>query len=167
MVAGVILPLQARTDSGAGQSGAPSANPIGANPESISRGQQNYLASCLACHGPGGVEMVPRPRRLMSPADLTLSRARTHRDEDLSHWIQNGFVGPAMPAFADTLDEDEIWDTINDIRSLQNAVVRDIPQPEDCTVEPFTIEEPGPSPIPTHRSLEVRQPCDGHSSRPA
>ncbi len=142
MVAGVILLLQARTDTAATLAGAPSANPIEANSESISRGQQNYLANCLACHGPGGRGDGSQATSLDGPpADLTSSHARSHRDEDLYYWIQNGIVGSAMPAFADSLDDDEIWDTINYIRSLQDAVVRDIPQPEDCTVEPVTIEE--------------------------
>jgi copper transport protein len=141
MVAGVILLLQARIDTAETLAGGPSDNPIEASSESISRGQQNFLANCVSCHGPAGRGDGPQAASLdIPPADLTASHARSHRDEDLYYWIQNGIVESAMPPFADVLDEDEIWDTVNYIRSLQDAVVRDIPQPEDCTVEPITID---------------------------
>jgi len=33
-------------------------------------------------------------------------------------WVSNGFPGSAMPAFADTLSEDERWAVIAYIRTL-------------------------------------------------
>ncbi|MBA3450887.1 MAG: cytochrome c [Chloroflexia bacterium] len=48
-----------------------------------------------------------------------------------------------MPGFGDTLNDDEVRDVIAYVRGLQQTALlaRDAPAPEDCTVEPRTLEE--------------------------
>lgn len=141
-VAGVILLMQSQLDpTAATLAGGPSANPVAADSASITRGQEAYVSACLSCHGAAGRGDGPDAAGLNPPpADFTASHVRAHRDEDLYFWVQNGITGSAMPAFADTLDEQATWDVINYVRSLQDAAPRDIPQPEECDVAPRTIE---------------------------
>lgn len=84
----------------------------------LARGMAIYQNSCMACHGiqgrgdgPLAASMQPRP------ADLTL-HVNQHDDATLMEWVSNGFPGSAMPAFADTLSEDDRWAVITYIRTL-------------------------------------------------
>jgi len=141
MAAGVVLLLQAQIDpAGTTLAGGPSANPVAADAASITRGQEVYLANCLACHGAGGRGDGPAATGLnLPPADFTASHVRAHRDEDLYYWVQNGIASTAMPAFGDTLNADQTWDVVNYVRSLQDATPRDAPSPDECTVAPRSI----------------------------
>lgn len=141
MAAGVILLLQARLGPAGATLGSVSANPIAADTASITRGQSIYSAQCLACHGPGGKGDGPQAAGLNPPpADFTLPHIQTHLDQDLYFWVQNGIQGTAMPAFAGTLNDQQTWDVINYIRSIQAQHPRDAPGPDECTVAPRTID---------------------------
>jgi copper transport protein len=141
---GLVLLLQARLEpAGATLGGAAVTNPIPRDDASVARGQELFMANCAACHGTGGRGDGPAAASLNPPpADLTSSHARLHLDQDLFFWVENGITGTGMPAFGDTLSDDQIWDILNYVRSLQDTALanRDAPGPENCTVAPRTIK---------------------------
>jgi putative copper resistance protein D len=44
--------------------------------------------------------------------------AAGHTDGQLYYWISEGFQGTAMPAFKDTLSDEERWNAVNFIRTF-------------------------------------------------
>jgi mono/diheme cytochrome c family protein len=95
-------------------------NPIPPTAESLAQGQALYEENCLACHGPTGLGNGPvgltlRPR----PANLQVHTVPgVHSDAQLFAWITEGFPDSPMPAFGDTLTEEERWHIVNYIRTL-------------------------------------------------
>lgn len=101
-------------------------NPIPVTAASLARGQEIYQAQCATCHGDNGrgdglAGRFLRPR----PADFRVHMAAGHTDPDLFGWVSNGVQGTAMPAFGDTLSEEDRWHVINYIRQFANATAAD------------------------------------------
>jgi putative copper resistance protein D len=99
------------------------ANPIPATVDSISAGEEVYLNTCAACHGvdargggPQSGTTQVRPPALVGPG----SHLGQHTDGDLHYFIGNGLPG-GMPAWANRLTDDEIWNVINFLRDLHSA----------------------------------------------
>jgi mono/diheme cytochrome c family protein/uncharacterized membrane protein len=94
-------------------------DPIAPDERSLGVGEQVYTNNCLTCHGesgrgdgPVGLRLTPRP------ADLRIHSAPgVHTDGELFYWVSYGFPNSAMPAWKDTLTEEERWDVINYIRA--------------------------------------------------
>jgi DMSO reductase family type II enzyme heme b subunit len=101
--------------------------PAFASAGDVENGALVYDHRCVQCHGvdgdgkgPGADFMLPRPRifgdngsykfRTTPPAELPT-------DQDLFHIISVGIPGSSMPRF-DVLPEQEIWDVIEYIKSL-------------------------------------------------
>jgi mono/diheme cytochrome c family protein len=84
-----------------------------------------YIANRSACHGPDGegdgllAATLERP-----PANFTEQHLDVHTDGDLFWWIENG-ITPVMPAFGNHLDNEEMWHTVNYIRSLRDPELTD------------------------------------------
>jgi putative copper resistance protein D len=86
---------------------------------SIARGGALYRTHCASCHGPGGAGDGPAGAALSpSPADLTARHTGDHTAGDLFRWLSHGTGRSAMPAFGRRLTAEEIWDTINFVRTL-------------------------------------------------
>jgi mono/diheme cytochrome c family protein len=84
-----------------------------------SAGETLYQENCAACHGPEGAGDGPQAAGLSSAVtnfsdQQTMSQRST---DDLYQAIKNG-SGQAMPAFADQLTDDEIWNLADYLRSL-------------------------------------------------
>ncbi len=142
LVLGVVLLLQARVDPASATAEVSSDNPVASDEASITRGAVAFAANCVVCHGPGAKGDGPGGAGLQPPpADLTSPHSQTHQDIDYYDWIRNGKDGTGMPPFRDRLDDHTTWDLVNYLRSLQDAAAaaRDVPGPEQCTVEPRTI----------------------------
>jgi mono/diheme cytochrome c family protein len=95
-------------------------NPVAAGPASIAGGRALYEANCLACHGPTGAGDGPLGLALNPrPADLRAHAVPgVHPDGQLYLWISDGLAGSSMPAFANTLSDEERWHLVNYLRSL-------------------------------------------------
>jgi putative copper resistance protein D len=90
---------------------------------SIAEGAALYAAHCATCHGPGGKGDGPGGAALPKhPADLTGPRAAKPTAGDLFWRITHGIRASGMPAFGETLSEDERWDLINFLRALASGV---------------------------------------------
>ncbi len=91
-------------------------NPVATSAASLARGKKLFQVNCASCHGalgkgdgPAGAALDPKP------ADLTAMAGR-HPDGDFAWKIEHG--RGAMPAWKATLNEAQIWDTVNFIQSL-------------------------------------------------
>jgi len=118
-------------------------DPVPPDERSLASGQQVYTTYCETCHGesgrgdgPAGLRLVPRP------ADLRIHTAPgVHTDGELFYWVSYGFPGSAMPAWKDTLTEEQRWDVINYARATFG-------NPGDSSVTPTPGAGAGPSPSP-------------------
>jgi len=139
LVIGVVLLLQARVSPGS------SAQQVAAAPDpaAVVRGGALFAQNCAACHGTGGKGDGRAGASLNPPpADLTAVHARSHSDADLAFWITQGIQGSAMPAFSDTLSDNQIQDVISYLRDLEAkaGTARDAPGAETCRVTPRSLD---------------------------
>jgi cytochrome c oxidase cbb3-type subunit 3 len=100
----------------AGQVPVPDRNPEAYTPASVARGKNFYLQNCQSCHDEDG---RARSAAVAIAADLTdPSRWKFGTsDPQLFKTIKNG-AGDTMPPFAADLDDEQIWDIVNFIRSI-------------------------------------------------
>jgi mono/diheme cytochrome c family protein len=97
-----------------------SVNPIPPTADSIEQGRLLYQQHCSSCHGPSGGGDGPLAGSLdPPPANLRVHLVPgIHTDAQIFDWITNGFPNSAMPAFDDTLAEQERWHVVNFIRTF-------------------------------------------------
>jgi mono/diheme cytochrome c family protein len=89
------------------------ANPIPPTRSSIERGREIYEQNCQTCHGEYGRGDGPTGRFLRPrPADLQ-QHVTAHTEGQLYWWISKGFPGSAMPAWEDSLSEEDRWNVLN------------------------------------------------------
>ncbi|NOX62213.1 MAG: c-type cytochrome [Chloroflexi bacterium] len=114
---------EASEDHAGGSSDVPAdaaavPNPIDANDESIALGRDIYAANCAACHGDSGQGDGPAAAAFdPPPANLHEDHVQVLSDGALFYIIQNGVEGTGMPAWGETLDEEQIWHVVNFIRT--------------------------------------------------
>jgi mono/diheme cytochrome c family protein len=90
-------------------------NPVVLDNKSIERGRELYSRNCAACHGDNIEGLDAEAAGLeMSPPNLK-KRLRTHSDGDFFWKIKEGRGD--MPSFNDDLSDNQVWQTINYIRS--------------------------------------------------
>ncbi|NOY52406.1 MAG: YHS domain-containing protein [Deltaproteobacteria bacterium] len=94
-------------------------NPVKATKNSIAKGKTIFEQRCIICHGKdakgtGALADSLNPK----PADLTGWMVRMHPDGDIFYKISRG--RGAMPAWKTTTSEEDRWNVINYIRSLNN-----------------------------------------------
>ena len=104
-------------------------NPVPRTAASIARGRALFREDCAVCHGnlgrgdgPAAAGMARRPDDLSRIAPPPV-----FPDGVVAYRISNG--EGQMPAFKETLREDEIWDLLNYIRSLAPRMQGRIEQP--------------------------------------
>jgi mono/diheme cytochrome c family protein len=92
-------------------------NPVNASLRSANRGARLYTQRCTVCHGEEGAGDGPGGRALSpKPANLTVSAVQDQSDGSLFWKIAEG--RGAMPAWKSILDEDQRWNLVNFIKSL-------------------------------------------------
>lgn len=100
-------------------------NPLAGDDSAITKGHALYITHCMECHGEtargDGVEADSLDHAV---TDLT-DEHHANLDDDYMFWRihQGGDIAPfhsAMPSFADTLSDNEIWKTITYLRTLMN-----------------------------------------------
>jgi copper resistance protein D len=97
-------------------------SPIRYDVLSIARGEPIYRENCALCHGADGYGDGPAAESLtIKPANLTGEHLFHHGEGTLFWWVSNGIEGSAMPAFRDSLDEDERWDVLQFLHAQADA----------------------------------------------
>ncbi len=98
-------------------------NPLPRTREIVAQGQELFQANCAACHGPRGYGDGPAGKAL-SPPPANLNRLMKMRmmarDNYLIWTLSEGGKAfqTAMPAFKETLSEEERWKIIWFLRTL-------------------------------------------------
>jgi Rieske Fe-S protein len=88
-------------------------NPFEGDEDAITQGEQLYQQNCVFCHGEGGAgEVLPG-------ADAFAVDQSTWTNTRLFNALNEGIDGTSMPAFGESLTEDERWQVISYIRSLR------------------------------------------------
>jgi mono/diheme cytochrome c family protein len=121
LVAGGVLVVAAVL--GEQTPGSDIVNPIPGTTQSITAGAAIYQANCAACHGAeargggpaAGTTQVP-------PTDLRSGHLNIHTDGDIYYWISNGQPG-GMPAWASRLSENDRWNLVNYLRSINGRAL--------------------------------------------
>ena len=98
-------------------------NPISPDAESLARGKTIYQAKCAACHGESGLGDGPTAEGLDPPPAPIAHTSQMLSEAYLFYRVSAGGnfapFNSAMPAWKEQLSEDERWDVINYIRSLE------------------------------------------------
>jgi putative ABC transport system permease protein len=99
------------------------ANPVKVTPQSIAAGQKLFQGQCVNCHGPAGLgDGKEAPKLNPKPSNLTDgSWKHGATDGEMFTVIRDGAKAngkPAMPSFASKMTAQDIWNTVNYIRSL-------------------------------------------------
>jgi copper transport protein len=114
-IAGLVLASLAAFDPSGGEAVIP--NPVARTPASVARGQELYQQHCVVCHGLSGRGDGPLAATLNPrPADLRRHVA-DHTEGQLWLWVTYGVPGTAMPAFRETLSDEDRWHLINYLES--------------------------------------------------
>ncbi len=99
-------------------SAAGMTNPQQATADSILRGHNLYLANCAACHGINGDGDGPTAAGWLPPLQPLGAVVPHLSDGSIAYDIAVGRAGARMPAFANTLSENDRWDLVNYLRTL-------------------------------------------------
>ncbi len=95
-------------------------NPLPATPENIARGKELYLTNCAPCHGESGLGDGSAAKVLSrKPADLVHGISKMLPEGYIYGTIRDG--GIVMPSLADAMSQDERWQVVLFVRSLQAA----------------------------------------------
>lgn len=92
-------------------------NPRQPTPASVENGGRLFQIYCALCHGPEGKGNGPIAAKFVPPPDITLEFFRQRTDGFLYGTIRDG--GAIMPSQGEGLSQEERWDIVNYLRSLQ------------------------------------------------
>ena len=92
-------------------------NPLGA--EASSQGEKIFKTNCEMCHGPQGHGDGPAGQAL-DPRPRNLAELQTKAGDDFLFWrIREGKPGTSMIAWKGILTDEQIWQVISFIHTLQ------------------------------------------------
>lgn len=95
-------------------------NPIPASPRSLQHGKYIYLTNCIGCHSAAGDGKGPAAR-LVQPQPFNFTQANQQAwlsDGQMYLALLYGVQGTSMPAWGDMLTVNDIWDTVNFLRTI-------------------------------------------------
>lgn len=93
-------------------------NPVPRDTESVEAGRKLYQRHCAGCHGPGGKGDGSLALSGGTPSDLTDDTwEHGSSDGEIFTVIRDG-VSSDMLGYKDKLDEKQIWQLVNFIRSI-------------------------------------------------
>lgn len=104
-------------------------NPVSADAASTERGGKLFEKHCVVCHGPEGRGDGPAGAALKPKPSNLDEMAGQHPEGDLAWKIENG--RGAMPAWKGTLNESQIWDIVNFLKSLAKVTSELISGPHE------------------------------------
>ncbi len=124
-------------------------NPVPADAKSIAEGKELFTAGCAACHGATGrgdgsaASTLERNGVPIRPGNLTDPKLRGQTDGALFWKISQG--NTPMPAWGESLSEEQRWAAVNYVRTLSTQAASNSPvlvaqQPKKKTTKPPDYE---------------------------
>lgn len=116
-------------DKASGQDGYEDVKKLGKNPffgdaAATEKGKALFAANCASCHGdagkgdgPAGAALDPKPRNFTNKAEYKYGTG----DLAIFRTGKYGSKGTGMAGFDGRLSDDEIWQTVNYIKTLQGT----------------------------------------------
>jgi len=103
--------------------GTKDRNPFSASAPNIIEGRQQFQNYCSSCHGPDGLNSGVIFADKMSPPvpPLNSPEVQEFKDGQLKRIIQYGVSPSGMPAWRETLSDDDIWKIVLFIRHLPGS----------------------------------------------
>jgi mono/diheme cytochrome c family protein len=102
---------------------ASQTNPFNEKADAVAAGKDIFTSNCASCHGDSGKGDGPAGASLNpKPADLTEPAKNDSDGELLWHVAEGsgaGTPGSAMPAWKNTLSQDQMWQVIAYLRTLK------------------------------------------------
>ena len=121
---------------------AATPNPVSFTDSSISEGSALFAANCAVCHGEDGVGDGPTAETLETkPANLTADHVQGLSDGALYYIISHGRPETAMPAWEGTLGDEERWNVVNFLRTLDDGHSEGDDHAEDEHMEDDHVED--------------------------
>ncbi|HLH21739.1 MAG TPA: c-type cytochrome [Chloroflexota bacterium] len=118
-------------------------NPVTTTSRTLEAGRQSYTGSCSQCHGALGDGKGVFGATSFPPAtDLTSGAARDLRDGQLFYIIKNGLGFTPMPAYGSQYADQQIWELVSFIRSLQGGNAPALAVPTPTTAQLGAVEPP-------------------------
>lgn len=115
MITAVSVAIAAEEEWKAPARAAAKKNPVATDAPSIGRGKAIYTAECASCHGNSGKGDGPAAKDLeKTPGDMTKLRGQS---DGALFWKLTEGKKP-MASFATKLSEQQRWDVINYMRTL-------------------------------------------------
>jgi S-disulfanyl-L-cysteine oxidoreductase SoxD len=99
-------------------------NPVPMSKASVERGKVVYGHFCVPCHGTSGKGDGPVAPKFVPPPPLDGAAQKGRADGFIYATIRLGSLSQLMPAYGYRMSEQERWDLVNYVRSLQGVVAR-------------------------------------------
>lgn len=102
-------------------------NPMAGDETAVAAGKSTFEIYCMSCHGEGGQGDGPAAEALNpKPADLTDGMMMTDLGDEYLFWriSEGGAMAPfnsAMPAWKNSLSEEQRWQLVTFVRSLADS----------------------------------------------
>jgi mono/diheme cytochrome c family protein len=93
-------------------------NPTPNTPDALAAGQALYQTHCASCHGNTGKGDGPQASGLPAPA-TALATAHQEWSDGVFHIRMISRAKNGMPSFKDTLTEEQRWQIIRYVRSIE------------------------------------------------
>lgn len=94
------------------------ANPVPANEASVNAGKIAYEKRCTICHGKTGTGDGIKGKTCRTfPGDFTGAKFRSYTDGEI--FYQTRFGRGEMPAYKDRVEDTEIWNMVNYLRTMK------------------------------------------------
>ena len=94
-------------------------NPLGTDTAAVAAGAEVFRTNCETCHGPQGRGDGPAGQSL-NPPPGNLARLQAEAGDDYLFWrIHDGKPGTAMVAWKGILTDEQIWQAVSFVRTLE------------------------------------------------
>ena len=127
-------------------------NPLSLPRWSLVHGKQVFTTNCIGCHGLTGDGKGPATYFISNPAPRNFTDASQQlyfSDGEMYDAILFGVDGTAMPSWGDLLTVNDIWDTVNFLRTIPNGGLKQDDLDPSMMISPPDVRPIDATPVAT------------------